>query len=211
MKQYHKIINVWNRDPNDKHRTLIENSWATEDFAYLANNEWTCTEKVDGTNIRVIIDNDGSVEFRGKTDNAQIPPMLVKALEEKFPKEITEKIRDTFGFGVTLYGEGYGAKIQKGGGNYRSDQGFVLFDINVDGIWLRRHAILDIAHSFNIGFVPIIKSCTLHEAIEIARKGFDSRWGDFPAEGLICKPSVEMNNRLGQRIITKIKTKDFKC
>ena len=28
-----------------------------------------------------------------------------------------------------MYGEGYGAKIQKGGGNYRQDQDFVLFDV----------------------------------------------------------------------------------
>ena len=32
---------------------------------------------------------------------------------------------------AVLYGEGYGAKIQKGGGNYRADQDFVLFDVRV--------------------------------------------------------------------------------
>lgn len=35
------------------------------------------------------------------------------------------KDAEVFGCDACLYGEGYGAKIQKGGGNYRADQDFV--------------------------------------------------------------------------------------
>ena len=40
-------------------------------------------------------------------------------------------------------------------------------------------------------------------------EGLKSRGGDFPAEGIVARPTVEMCNRAGHRIITKIKGKDF--
>lgn len=43
----------------------------------------------------------------------------------------------------------------------------------------------------------------------MARLGFKSTWGDFQAEGIVARPSVELKNRAGERIITKIKCKDF--
>lgn len=41
------------------------------------------------------------------------------------------------------------------------------------------------------------------------RKGFNSIWGDFIAEGIVARPAVELKTRNGHRIITKIKHKDF--
>src|SRR5690554_942996 len=90
MREYPKIHTVFKRDPANKHRTLIEGDYAQEAFAYLANNTWVFTEKVDGTNIRVMIqppqssDGAGRIVFGGKTDNAQIPSFLVRKLEERF-------------------------------------------------------------------------------------------------------------------------------
>jgi hypothetical protein len=37
-----------------------------------------------------------------------------------------------------------------------------------------------------------------------------SRWGEFEAEGLVARPEVELFDRAGHRIITKIKAKDLK-
>ena len=54
METYHKIQTVWLRDPDNRYKTLLEGQWATPEFEYLANNEWTFTEKVDGTNVRVM-------------------------------------------------------------------------------------------------------------------------------------------------------------
>ena len=45
--------------------------------------------------------------------------------------------------------------------------------------------------------------------IAMARKGFDSIWGAFKAEGIVARPTVELRTRSGKRIITKIKHKDF--
>jgi len=41
------------------------------------------------------------------------------------------------------------------------------------------------------------------------KKGVKSQWGDFLAEGLVLKPKIELKDRAGKRIVTKIKHKDF--
>jgi hypothetical protein len=130
VNEYHKIQTVFLRDPADKFKTLLVGQYAEPEFEYLAQNKWVFTEKVDGTNIRVMIDGEGKLSFGGKSDNAQIPARLVSRLEVRFFPQ-AETLRAIFPDGGCLYGEGYGATIQKGGGNYRPDADFVLFDVLV--------------------------------------------------------------------------------
>ena len=87
--------------------------------------------------------------------------------------------------------------------------GFVLFDIQIDGIYLDRESVEDIASKLGISVVPIIGYGTLDEAIQIVKKGHLSAWGDFIAEGIVARPRVEMRTRRGERIITKVKYEDF--
>lgn len=54
MLEYHKIQSVYMRDPATKHRTFLIGEWAVPAFGYLANNLWQWTEKIDGTNVRVV-------------------------------------------------------------------------------------------------------------------------------------------------------------
>lgn len=211
MKEYHKIDTVFKRDPNTKFRTLLMGDYSQDAFAYLANNEWLFTEKVDGTNIRIIVEPaiaGGNIKFGGKTDDAQIPTFLVAKLQERFLPQ-REALSATFADGGCLYGEGYGARIQKGGGNYRADQDFVLFDVKVGDWWLQRVDVEDVATKFALDVVPIIGRGTLTEMIAWGQRGFKSTWGDFPAEGIVARPSCELKTRNGGRIITKIKQKDF--
>lgn len=211
MKEYHKIQTVFKRDPATQHKTLLIGEWSLPEFGYLANNEWVFTEKVDGTNIRVMIDDDGKLSFGGKTDAASIPAFLVSRLEARFfPQH--ERLREMFPSGGCLYGEGYGPKIQKGGGNYRADADFVLFDVKVGDWWLQRIDVEDISSKLSLDIVPIIGLGTLFEMVERAKSGFDSSWkhtATFAAEGIVARPTIELKTRNGERIITKIKHKDF--
>lgn len=207
MKEYHKIQTLFKRDLNAKKKPIIEGSWTTPEFEYLAKNDWDFTEKVDGTNIRVMFD-DGYIRFGGKTDSAQIPAQLVSRLEDRFIP-IKEKFSEIFDGDVCLYGEGYGAKIQKGGGNYRDDQDFVLFDVKVGDWWLRRDDVVDVATKLGLDVVPVIGGGSLFDAIDIVKTGFKSTWGEFYAEGIVARPKIELKTRSGERIITKIKTRDF--
>jgi hypothetical protein len=203
--EYHKIVTVWDRDPDNKFKTLLEGQWATPEFKFLRNCNWIGTEKVDGTNIRVIWDGN-TVTFGGKTDRAQIPANLLNALNAMFT---ASRLSDDLKGPCVLYGEGYGAKIQKGGGNYRPDQSFVLFDVRAGDVWLDRETVNEIALELDIEVVPELYRGMLDDLIEPVATGFPSSWGDFQAEGLVMRPEVELVNRLGHRIIAKVKCKDF--
>lgn len=209
MKEYHKIHTVYKRDPETNFKDLLLNQFSTPEFEYLKDNIWVFTEKIDGTNIRVLFDGE-EIAFRGKTDNAQIPVFLLERLKEIFLPQLAvfkEIFTDTQ---VCLYGEGYGAKIQKGGGNYRKDQSFVLFDVRIGEWWLQRKDVEETAERLTIDVVPIIGQGTLSDMTTLARKGFHSAWGDFTAEGIVAKPLVELKTRSGQRIVTKLKYHDFR-
>ena len=209
MIEYHKIKTVWKRDPETKYKTLIEGAWATPEFEYLTDCKWVFTEKVDGTNIRVMWDHEfGQIQFRGKTDKAQIPPFLLDKLHEIFK---VSEFPYVFDDSACLYGEGYGAKIQKGGGNYiPNGVDFVLFDVKCGDWWLKRDDVIDIAKRLGVGVVPIHAIGSLNDMVEIVPEGFESHWGGFQAEGLVARPDIELKDRSGHRIITKLKCKDFK-
>jgi hypothetical protein len=211
MNEYHKIQSVFLRDPETNFKTLLEGQWALPVFGYLADNAWVFTEKVDGTNIRVMIDpfsERQSVLFGGKTDNASIPAFLITALQDMFLPQ-ADLLREIFPTGGCLYGEGYGPRIQKGGGLYRKDPSFVLFDVKVGHYWLQRKDVYDIAYRLGLDVVPEVGTGTLYDGVDFAARGFKSRWGDFLAEGIVARPLIEFLDRNGRRIITKIKTKDF--
>jgi hypothetical protein len=209
VNEYHKIQTLFKRDMEHNGKTLLEGQWTLPEFEYLAGNIWVFTEKVDGTNIRVMLQ-DGKITFGGKTDSAQIPAQLVGRLNDRFLPIATKiKMQEMFGCDACLYGEGYGAKIQKGGGNYRQDQDFVLFDVKVGEFWLQRADVEDVAQKLGIDVVPIIGEGTLHDAIAAAKAGIVSTWGDFQAEGIVTRPKTELKTRSGLRIITKIKCMDF--
>jgi hypothetical protein len=208
MVEYHKIQTVFKRDMNTKYKTLLEGEYSLPEFEYLKNNIWEYSEKLDGLNTRVEWDGI-NITFGGKTENAQIPQQLVNNLNSTFlPKKslFVDIFKES---NVTLFGEGVGNKIQKGGGNYRQDQGFVLFDIRIGDWWMNRDVVNGIADQLGIEYVPKIGEGTLLEMVDFTRDGFNSQWGNFIAEGIVAIPKVELFTRSGHRIITKIKYKDF--
>lgn len=214
MKEYHKIQSVFLRDPATNHRTFLLGQYSTPAIGYLANNEWVWTEKIDGTNIRVVWDG-FSIRFGGRTNEAQMPVFLMEKLQALFH---ADKVGPVFadcepGTEVFLFGEGYGAKIQKGGGRYIPDGcSFILFDVMVGGIYLERHNVEDVAAKLGIGVVPIVGRGTLSEAVEFTKAGYKSGVAAdvaYDAEGLVLRPSCELIDRMGHRIITKLKARDF--
>jgi len=216
METYHKIQTVFKRDPATKYKSLLQGSYSLPEFGYLDENEWEFTEKVDGTNIRVMSSSYSEdsmaygIAFGGKTDRAQIPAKLVTRLEQRFHNDEARKsLAEKFPDGACLYGEGFGGGIQSGG-KYREQQDFVLFDVKIGDFWLRRESVVEIAEALNLEIVPIIGSGTLSDMVEMTRAGFNSIWGDFIAEGIVARPKVELKARNGERIITKIKHNDFR-
>ncbi len=213
MKEYHKIQTVFKRNPETKFKTLLEGEYSFPEFRYLKDNLWLFTEKVDGTNIRIMW-NGTDIQIGGKTDNAQLHGDLIVNINKLLEGKI-DYFKENFippqgqDVAVCLYGEGYGAGIQKGGGNYRQEKGFVLFDIKIGDYWLQREDVEEIAIKLNIDIVPIVAMGRLEDMVNLVKKGFNSKWGEFLSEGIVARPSTELKTRNGQRIITKLKHKDF--
>ena len=209
MREYPKIETIFNRDTEGT-KKLIFGTYRDETVKYLRFNDWQFTEKIDGTNISVEWDGH-AVSFHGRTERAQIPKQLLEYLEKTFlTTEAEELFEQTYGNkNVILYGEGYGAKIQNGG-NYRSDVSFILFDVLIGDNWQEREWVEKTAKMFGIDVVPVVFVGSLEEGIDYVMEHHPSTIGTAMMEGIVGRPMVEMRDRLGKRIIVKIKWEDFK-
>lgn len=205
--KYQKIPGPFKREVTGPNKNkIIEGDWTSPELAALQDIAWVWTEKVDGTNIRIMWDGH-KVTYGGRTDNAQIPTKLLPALDEMFTEEIFEQ--QFSGTPVTLFGEGYGAGIQSGG-VYRPDQSFVLFDVHIGDYWLKRVDAEQVAGQMGINIVPKIFVGSIDEAIWSIKRGFVSRWNEnHYAEGLVGVTECGLLDRSGERIMVKIKRKDF--
>lgn len=218
--EYQKINTLFLRDEK---KVIIPSSFTCDEFEYLKDCKWECTEKIDGTNIRIYISReyDGEddwlygVSFMGRTNNATIPEHLNLKLQQIFYRVDWKTVFPSLmpGDSVCLYGEGYGNKIQKEGSSYISnDVDFILFDVKYNNWWLERKNCEDIANKCGIKIVPIVGYMTIPEAIDLVKKGFKSSISEdknLIAEGLVLKTPQGLLSRDGNRIITKIKHNDF--
>lgn len=212
MESYHKINTIFKRD---KQKKVIEGEWSVPEFEYLQHCLWNMDEKIDGMNIRVDWDTQ-YVTIDGRNENSSLPAFLCKYLFHKFNKEVFEEhFKDV---PITLYGEGFGYGLQgKMGIAYAKDTlfdnksaSFLLFDVRIGEYWLERYNVQDVAEKLKVGMVPFVDTSTFVDAIKLCKEGFESNLGVVTAEGLVMRPIVEMYNRKGERIIAKLKVRDFK-
>lgn len=149
MREYIKIETLFNRR-EDGSKKLIEGDFRNETVEFLKDLPWQFSEKIDGTNIQIRWDGH-KVWYGGRTERASIPSHLMNKLIELFGSSDTEQLfEQKFGeTEVILYGEGYGTKIQCGE-SYRKDVSFILFDVLIGNIWLKRESVEDIARALGL-------------------------------------------------------------
>lgn len=208
MIKYPKIQSVFKRDPETHYKTFLP-EYACDQIRYLKECDWLFTEKVDGTNIRIYWDGRGTVIFGGRTDNAQLPMKLLNKLKEKFTNELFEEVFEDYP--VQLFGEGYGAKIQKGGELYRPDQGFIMFDCIIQGNWVKYDTVESIADSLGCVQVPLLGIGTINDCIKYIHNNHVSEVAvEFRLiEGIVLRPEVPIFYADGSPIMTKLKLKDY--
>lgn len=215
MADYQKINTLFKRD--EKSKNIIIGDYTFDYFKTLENTLWECTEKIDGTNIHIDIDwrseNDWSISYHGRTEKADIPKHLLAKLKSMFDNFNPNNVFD-FKEPITIqiFGEGYGMKIQKGCNYIANDVDFILFDIRVGKWWLKRASLEESANKMGIKIVPLIGYMNLLDAIEFVKVGYKSTIAenkDYDAEGLVLKTQDGLLDRSGNRIITKLKTRDF--
>jgi len=205
MHEYIKINTVQKRD--EKSKKIILDTFSKPHFENIK--IWRATEKIDGTNIRIDCGVGSGFEIKGKTDNANLHPALIDGIFNLFPDaSIFDEVFPTASK-VILYGEGYGPKIN-GGGKYRKDHSFILFDILIDSKWwLDYENIKDVAEKLNIDVVPTLGFMTIDDAISFVQTSPKSLIADCTMEGLVLVPDPVMLFNNGTPIKVKVKVKDY--
>lgn len=215
---YTKINTLYKR--NEKGMIML-GDFSRPEFEYLYNVKWKAFEKVDGTNMSYYWDGH-NMQIHGKSENASIPSRLLTVMEgllnedklrEVFPIKYDENGNEV-PFMVRIYGEGYGVGIQKCGGSYiQKNNHFRVFDIKINDFWLEWDNVLDICSKLGLDVVQSYGEMTLAEAEEFVKNGFFSPIAEnkeLKAEGLVLRPLVQFTNRMGERVMVKIKTCDYK-
>lgn len=220
---YPKIETLFDRD-EETHK-VITSQIRRPEFSLIR--EWLVTEKIDGTNIRIQLNpSEGTVRFGGRTDNAQIPTFLIDHLQDTFTPAKCFGVFDDDMTDVTLFGEGYGARIQKGGGDYREGVSFRLFDVVVVGSegrswWLQWKDIEDVAAKLGIQTVPVVGAVTVSsqfplealvhytKAVTGSSKAAMEDGGERQMEGIVARTEPLLFGRRGDRVMWKLKGKDF--
>ena len=224
--EYPKINSLWKRhgwyleegkkynpDYQAGRQSFIIGDYAQEEFGQIK--KWNVQEKIDGTNIRVVMERSISevyVTFLGRTANADIPDHLLEHLKMCFDDL---SIRKMFLLmpsldKIILFGEGYGPKIQKGG-NYRDDVGFILFDAWA-GRWSTREEVRDIAALLKLPTPHDYGLMTEDEIVALVKSKPQSPSAIRPMEleGVICRSEPLMIANKDQRpIMWKLKCKEF--
>lgn len=210
MKKYPKINSLWKRDETKKY-TIMPGVYSDPEFEVIS--KWHVTEKIDGTNIRVFYDPESeAVRFGGRTDRASIPTHLLAYLQDTFDSTNIKSAFPDLEAPVTLFGEGYGPKIQKGGGLYRSDPAFALFDVVIGRWWLTQEAVTLIAEKFEIPRVPVFGVMSSGDAIALIEPGgLKSEISAEPkfAEGIVCRSEPLLFYRKGGPVMWKLKIVDY--
>jgi ATP-dependent RNA circularization protein (DNA/RNA ligase family) len=232
---YPKLHSLYKREGFDfpetgvkpKHGKLLIGEYTCPEFEAIQ--KWSVTEKVDGTNVRIIFDKtdkrEGAVHhvtYGGRTDNAQMPTFLLRHLQDTFTFEKMAQVFKESNYTV-LFGEGYGPKIQSGG-YYRKDASFILFDVYCSGWWLDRDGVKGVAESLGIEHCKVLYQpkpkeegtvvtpyWTTKEIVDYVSSKPDSILAQdkHEMEGVVARSEPVMMFRKGGPIMFKLKCKDM--
>jgi len=205
---YPKIWTPFHRDEKNK-KVNIERftEYSPLYIIYPLINKWDFTEKLDGANISILYSKK-EITIRGRTEKAEPIKEIINFINDKINlKYLNEEFEDKE---LIIYGEGFGGKIQRGKSGCLTER-FIGFDVKVNGKWLSSKNAFEIIQKAGFETVPFLFTSSLKEAVEFVKKGFFSKASEIPvqAEGLIGRTSEPLITPNGDRLILKLKTKDF--
>ena len=203
---YPKIKNLCKRG---KDHIIVEDTYSLEEFRNVP--LWNVSEKIDGMNIKIEFINNSFLSFGSRKDKTEIPSQLLKYLEETFSLDFFEEVFPSAN-NVVIFGEGYGPKIKKGGGKYRKDQGFIGFDIFIDGWWMTQNKVYDTLSNVGISVVPHLGRGNISDIVNYVRSYPASCLSEEPKEmeGIVARSYPLMLFRNGNPVMFKLKAIDYK-
>lgn len=187
----------------------IENLYKNKDI--LLFQECYAMEKIHGTSTHISYDQSKpSLHFfAGGAKHASFIELFNEAeLRTKFTEMGITK--------CTVFGEGYGGKLQGMSKTYGPNLKFIAFEVKIDNTWLSVPKAESIVKYLGLEFVHYVKIPTTLEAIkeqgyidsvQAVRNGMGE---GHMREGVVLRPLEEFTKNNGNRIIVKFKRDEFK-
>ncbi len=221
MEPYGKIPALYKRDSDSPKQVIpvVKDMYIAQlDHAYAL---WQLSEKIDGTNVRIIWDG-YEVRFAGRKSD-QLQPNVQSAIEEQHPhlEAMFEQVFD--GQEVTVYGEGFGPGVNKGG-KYGDRIRFRGFDVVIGGSELNPADAYDVIRQLGLSPVKVYPMAEpypsrLFRMMQDIVAGssqyhymhsayLHSEFGDFYPEGYVMRPRVNLYKKNGSAIKVKLTFRD---
>ena len=192
-----------------KDRLVDPSIYAKPWVEHLRGVKFHASEKIDGTSVGIVWDGE-RISFVGHTVKSEFCPRYLDYLKANFATaEFESVIEEIFSdTPVTIYGEGISKDYNV---HYGFPEGnFIMYDVqNEGGTFYNREPVREIAAKLAL-ITPYEEMMTLDEAIEFVKSRPMSRLDPTKKmEGLVLRAPVEMYTNTGERIICKVKVKDF--
>lgn len=116
---------------------------------------------------------------------------------------------------VTVFGEAYGGKCQGMSDTYGKELKFIVFDVQISGLWLAVPQAKEFASDLGLEFVSYVKIPAELEAIDAERdkdsvQAVRNGIGEGKKrEGIVLRPLIELRKNNDSRIVVKHKGEEF--
>lgn len=236
MHYYSKILAPFKREQSGQ-KYVTEGVWSKPEFELLKDINWSWTFKCDGTNVslqwrgdKMTLDN-----IKGHTDKSEFNQRTKDYFQSVFCTSEAETVfEDLYGEqNVNVILEFCSKDYNQ---NYGHPDGYCyVIDVqNADtGKFWGKEAVQTFAERFGLDYTREMLIGTVSEAVQwvkiatstwnssnykisgsiTLRNGTVSKvenpYGPYPIEGLVGRPVYELLDGNGERVITKVKCKDF--
>ena len=165
-------------------------------------------EKIHGTSTHIAWKDNAIRFFSGGCDHKAFVALFD---EEKLISQFKEIDRDD----VTIYGEGYGGKMQGMSETYGKELRFVAFDVKIEDKWLSVPSAVHFVSLFGLDFVSFVFCSTDLASLDAQRDGPSQQAikcgidEERMREGIVIRPPEEFTDNSDARVIAKHKRAEF--
>ena len=190
----------------------IQNLYANQNV--LLFKEVYCMEKIHGTSCHISLkpEQEQLHFFAGGCSHIE----FIKLFNQEILYPLMKKLVSSTNTEVTIFGEGYGGKMQGMKKVYGDKLKFIAFDVKIGESWIDVPNAEQIVTKFGLEFVHYVKTATElteldaqrdADSVQAVRNGMGP---GQPREGIVIRPVIEVRKNNDERIMAKHKSDKYK-
>lgn len=211
--KYRKIYTLFERDSKFK----IVDSLEPHLEGITNIKKFVVTEKIDGTNCGIVITPDKQVLIRKRSDfikDDKEHHIYYEAINTIDLERIKDYFHDSEAT-ITIFGEACGGSIQKHGTIYSDEPTFMVFDVQVNNSFFDWLSLKKFCSEVGLKIVPylgdtILEKYTVEYMKNVLERCKKYLYDSEHSEGIVVRSEPPLLNKFGQRMMFKLKFRDFK-